>query len=56
MIAEPSLILSVVAPSQERTVTQSVPHASAAQAESYPSFSASCAIAIVSSGLVPGGA
>jgi hypothetical protein len=34
MIAEPSLILSVVAPSHERTVTQSVPHASAAHAES----------------------
>ena len=34
MIAEPSLILSVVAPSQERTVTQSVPQASAAHAES----------------------
>ena len=34
MIALPSLILSVVAPSQERTVTQSVPHASAAHAES----------------------
>ncbi len=34
MIAEPSLIFSVVAPSQESTVTQSVPHASAAHAES----------------------
>ena len=34
MIALPSLILSVVAPSHARTVTQSVPHASAAHAES----------------------
>jgi hypothetical protein len=34
MIALPSLIFSVVAPSQERTVTQSVPQASAAHAES----------------------
>jgi hypothetical protein len=34
MIAEPSLIFSVVAPSHERTVTQSVPQASAAHAES----------------------
>ena len=56
MIAEPSLIFSVVAPSHERTVTQSVPHASAAHAESKPSRSASCASAIGSSGLVPGGA
>ena len=56
MIPLPSLILSVVAPSQERTVTQSVPQASAAHAESYPRRSASCARAMVSSGLVPGGA
>ena len=34
MIAEPTLIREVVAASQERTVTASVPHASAAQAES----------------------
>ena len=34
MIAEPSLIVVVVAPSHERTVTQSVPQASEAQAES----------------------
>ncbi len=34
MIALPSLMRSVVAPSQERTVMQSVPQASAAQAES----------------------
>ena len=56
MIAEPSLIRSVVAPSQASTVTESVPQASAAQAESYPSRSASCASATGSSGLVPGGA
>ncbi len=56
MIALPSLIRSVVAPSHERTVTQSVPQASAAHAESYPSRSASCAISISSRGLVPGGA
>ena len=34
MIALPSLILVVVAPSHARTLTQSVPQASAAQAES----------------------
>ena len=34
MIALPSLIRSVVAPSQASTLTQSVPHASAAHAES----------------------
>jgi hypothetical protein len=56
MIAEPSLILSVVAPSHASTETQSVPHASAAQAESYPSRSASCAIPMSSRGFVPGGA
>src|SRR3970282_163687 len=56
MIAEPSFIRSVVAPSQESTVTQSVPQASAAHAESYPRRSASCAMAIGSSGLVPRGA
>ncbi len=33
-IAEPSLIRSVVAPSQASTLTASVPHASAAHAES----------------------
>ena len=43
-------------PSQASTVTESVPQASAAQAESYPSRSASCASAIGSRGLVPGGA
>ena len=56
MIAEPSLIVVVVAPSHARTLTQSVPQASAAHADSYPSRSASCARAIGSSGLVPGGA
>ncbi len=56
MIAEPSLILSVSAPSHESTVTQSVPQASAAHAESYPSRSASRARASSSSGFVPGGA
>jgi hypothetical protein len=55
MIAEPTLILVVVAASQLRTVTASVPQASAAQAESKPSRSASCASSISSSGLVPGG-
>jgi hypothetical protein len=34
MIAEPSFSVVVVAPSQASTLTQSVPHASAAQAES----------------------
>ena len=34
MIAEPILIVDVVAASQVNTVTASVPHASAAQAES----------------------
>jgi hypothetical protein len=34
MIAEPTLIFDVVAASHDRTVTTSVPHASAAQAES----------------------
>ena len=56
MIALPILIRVVVAPSQASTLTQSVPQASAAQAESYPRRSASCASAIGSSGLVPGGA
>ena len=56
MTAEPSRSLVVVAASQERTVTASVPHASAAQAESNPSRSASWASATSSVGLVPGGA
>ena len=56
MIAEPSFSVVVVAPSQASTETASVPHASAAHAESYPSRSASCASSISSSGFVPGGA
>ena len=56
MIAEPTLIRVVVAASHDSTVMQSVPHASATQAESKPSRSASCAFAISSVGFVPGGA
>ena len=56
MIAEPTLIRSVVAAIQARTVTASVPQASAAHAESKPSRSASSASSISSSGDVPGGA
>ena len=54
MIAEPTFNVVVVAASQDSTVTQSVPHASAAHAESNPSRSASCAFAIRSVGFVPG--
>ena len=56
MIADPIAIRSVLAPSHASTLTASVPHASAAHAESKPSLSASCASAITSSGLVPGDA
>jgi hypothetical protein len=56
MIAEPSLIVSVRAASQPRTLTASVPHASATQTESNPSPSASCTSGNSSAGFVPGGA
>ena len=56
MIAEPSLIRSVFAASQPRTLTASVPHASATQTESKPSRSASCTSGNRSAGFVPGGA
>ncbi len=56
MIAEPTLIVVVDAASQARTVTASVPHASAAQTESYPSASAVCTSGTSSTGFVPGGA
>ncbi len=56
MIAEPSLIRSVCAASQPRTLTASVPHASATQTESKPSRSASCTSGNRSAGFVPGGA
>ena len=56
MIAEPISIVDVVAASQASTVTASVPQASAAHAEPYPSRSASCANSISSRGFVPGGA
>ena len=46
--------LADLAPSHESTVTQSVPHASAAHADSYPSCSASRARSISSCGFVPG--
>ena len=56
MMLEPRPIRLVRAPVQARTVAASVPHASAAQAESKPSRSASSASATSWSGLVPGGA
>ncbi len=56
MIAEPSLILSVFAARYARTVTASVPHASAVQTESKPSRSACCTSGTRSAGFVPGGA
>ncbi len=56
MIAEPTRIRLVSAAIQARTVTASVPQASAAQTESKPSRSASWARGTSSAGFVPGGA